>query len=110
MILAFFACGLFQLHVHRPQFAAVAGERPRASAVARFQARTEPYVTNLCHETVQLEDGLSEHLLRALDGTRDRQQLLEELRAIADPEQTAALEQDLERSLQGLAKLALLET
>jgi hypothetical protein len=105
MVLGFFACGLFQLHVEPPRFAASVSERPRASALARLQARTVPYVTNLCHAAVHLDDAPSIRLLMALDGTRDRSALLEELRPVAGPD----LEQQLERSLQGMAKLALLE-
>ena len=58
---------------------------------------------------MHLQDNLSLQLIAALDGTRDRAALLERLRPLASPEAAATLEQDLEISLQGLAKLALLE-
>jgi hypothetical protein len=110
LILAYFACGLFQLHVHRPPFAATVSERPRASALARLQSRTGPFVTNLCHGSVHMKEDLSLRLLAALDGTRDRAALLDHLRPFATAETAPTLERDLELGLQGLAKLALLES
>jgi methyltransferase-like protein/cyclopropane fatty-acyl-phospholipid synthase-like methyltransferase len=108
LVLAFFACGLCQLHIHPPHFAITVGDRPVASAVARHQALTGDHVTNLCHQTVHLEDPLSIRLLLALDGTRDRTALLEELRPHANAEAIGTLPQDLDRALEALARLALL--
>jgi hypothetical protein len=44
-------------------------ERPRASAVARYQAERSSSVTNLCHLVVELDDAAREAIL-LLDGTR----------------------------------------
>jgi methyltransferase-like protein len=101
LVLAFFAAGQFQAHVYRWPFAATPGPFPRASALARAQAAEDAFVSNLCHNTVHLESELSRQLVQALDGTRDRAALLELLRG--------TLEVDLERGLEGLAKLGLLE-
>jgi SAM-dependent methyltransferase len=102
LVLGFFACDLVRLHVYRPPFAAEPGECPRASALARIQARSASLVTNLCHQIVQLEDDLGKRLLVALDGSRNRAALLRELG-------DAARAEDLDISLRSLAKLALLE-
>ena len=69
-------------------------------------------MTNLRHASVRIEDDLGRRLVTLLDGTRDRAALAAELR-------THLLEQgrpvpddladSLDRSLQGLARLALLE-
>ena len=104
-ILAFYACGLFQLHVHPPRVKTEPGERPRTSAIARMQAPQDAYVTNLCHNVVVMEDELSRRLLAALDGARDRDALLADLRASGA--QVDA--EELDRALNGLAKVALLE-
>jgi cyclopropane fatty-acyl-phospholipid synthase-like methyltransferase len=101
-LLAFYACGLFQLHMYLPQFGATLSGRPRASAVARWQVRNEAHVTTLCHYFVHLEDDLSRRLVTALDGSRDRAAIAAEL-GLPGPDD------DLDRSLEGLAKLALLE-
>ena len=105
VILAFYACGLYQLHVDPPQFAQQPGDRPRASAIARRQAESGDHVTTLSHEWVRVEDELSRRLLVLLDGTRDRTAILTELRASG----ADARPDDLERSLERLANLALLE-
>ncbi len=95
------------------------GARPRASAVARFQARRQRLVTTLTHGTLEIGDTLGRALLELLDGTRDRDQLLAELErlvttgAVDLPVEGASvrdvLAMGLERSLEGLARSALLE-
>jgi hypothetical protein len=69
-------------------------------------------VTNLRHTRVRIEDDLGRRLVTLLDGTRDRAALAAELRAFladrGDPV-PADLPVALDRSLQGLARMALLE-
>jgi SAM-dependent methyltransferase len=110
-LLRCYAGNLVQLHVHPPELAASAGELPEASPLARHQARSGGLVTNLRHTTVRIEDDLGRRLVSLLDGRHDRAMLTTELRAWleqADQEVPADLEDGLERSLQGLAGLALL--
>ena len=57
-------------------------------------------MTTLRHAGVEVPDELGRRLIGLLDGTRDRAALLRELERPAD---------ELERSLEGLARLALLE-
>ena len=93
ILLYCYAAGLIELHAHAPRFAETAGERPEASALARLQARENPWVTTLCHGRVRLDDEVGRRLVELLDGTRDRAALARELGAVAP----AALEQSLER-------------
>jgi hypothetical protein len=70
-------------------------------------------VTNLRHASVRIEDDLGRRLVTLLDGSRDRAALAAELRThlLAQGRPVPAdLADSLERSLQGLARLALLET
>ena len=71
-----------------------------ASALARVQTGRGTRVTTLRHAGVDVPDELGRRLIGLLDGTRDRAALLRELGRPAD---------ELERSLEGLARLALLE-
>lgn len=114
---------LVGLHVHPPRPAPVAGARPLASPVARYEARFGNAVTNLYHESVTL-DGFRHCLLGLLDGSRDRAGLLTELERLAaagrlslsrrgtpvtEPAAVAALLRGwLEPGLQALARAALL--
>ena len=95
-----YAANFVQLHVWAPAIASTPSERPVASALARLQAARGTRVTNLRHGSVEVPDELGRRLIALLDGTRDRAALLRELDRPAD---------ELERSLQGLAALALLE-
>jgi hypothetical protein len=110
-ILRCYAANIVQLHATPPPLTASVSERPEASPLARHQARSGHLVTNLRHASVRLEDDLGRRLVVVLDGTRDRVQLLHELRTFlleTGYEVPNPLEAGLERSLEGLARLALL--
>ncbi|MEZ4643134.1 MAG: class I SAM-dependent methyltransferase [Chloroflexota bacterium] len=116
---------LVELHRHAAPFVVQAGERPFASAVARWQLQ-QGYqkLTNLRHERVQL-DQLGQHLLPYLDGQHDREMLLARLftlagqgklqvtegeTAVADPAaQRRILAEELAASLGWLGRAALLQ-
>ena len=124
LLLQTYGAGLVELHLHAPNYAQTASERPVASPVARWQIRQGDFVTTLRHLSVQVEDELGRQLLTLLDGTRDRTALLRELTAflqsrgaLAAPNHQAAagaestrqkLAEDLEKNLAKLARLALL--
>ena len=111
-LLRSYAANLVALHVHPPALTTSPGTTPRVSALARHQAAAGETVTNLRHATVRVEDDLGRRLVTLLDGTRDRAALAAELRAWLVERGApvpADLEAGLERSLQGLARLALLE-
>jgi SAM-dependent methyltransferase len=110
-LLRCYAANLVHLHVGLPMLTTSVGERPEASPLARQQARAGSVVTNLRHEVVRVEDELGRRLLTLLDGTRDREALVSDLRAHLSEtgqEEPPAIERGLERSLEGLASLALL--
>jgi Predicted methyltransferase regulatory domain/Methyltransferase domain len=110
-LLRSYAGNLVQLHAAPPVLTLEAGERPEASPLARHQARSGALVTNLRHTSVRIDDELGRRLVLLLDGTRDRAGLLDELRAFlreSGRQVPADLDAGLERSLEGLARLALL--
>jgi SAM-dependent methyltransferase len=110
-ILRCYAANLVQLHASPPPLTTSVSERPEASPLARHQARSGQLVTNLRHASVRLEDDLGRRLVVLLDGTRDRAELLHALRAFLvdrGREVPEPLEVGLERSLEGIARLALL--
>jgi methyltransferase-like protein/SAM-dependent methyltransferase len=109
LVLAHVAVGLFELQTSPARYARSAGEFPRASRLARLQAEAGAIVTNLMHRPVHIEDDRSRALLQAMDGTRDRAALLETLRSTCGPEDGEATPADLERGIEQLARLALLE-
>lgn len=75
-----FAMRLVDLHGYCPPVATIAGERPLASAVARFQAqRGWRRVTNLFHRPIGLDDELAGRTIALLDGRHDRATIVEAL-------------------------------
>ena len=95
-----YAANLVHLHVWTPALTITPSERPIASALARLQAAEGTRVTTLRHTSVEVADELGRRLIGLLDGTRDRAALVGELGRSAD---------ELERSLEGLARIGLLE-
>ena len=111
-LLRAYAANLVALHVHPPALTAIPGETPRTSALARHQAAGSDVVTNLRHSSVHIEDELGRRLITLLDGTRDRAALAGALRAFLVERGRPVpddLPESLDRSLRGLARLALLE-
>jgi hypothetical protein len=97
----------------RRRVTATPGDRPRASALARHQARSGHLVTNLRHAAVRIEDDLGRRLVTLLDGSRDHAALTTDLRGFLEENGERLADEDLrdglQRSLQGLARLGLLE-
>lgn len=114
---------LVGLHVQAPPATIKIPERPRASPLARQQARSSDRVSSLRHRLVALSD-FDQMVLLLLDGEHDRAALLAELtrlhqagtlameregQPITDPEIIQrTLEEGLNRSLHELARGSLL--
>jgi SAM-dependent methyltransferase len=96
-----FDTGDIAFHAVPPPAAATAGERPRASALARSQARPGAIVTTLLSQIVRITDEPTGALLRLLDGTRDRDAILEAFPGPLD-------RPSLDAALDGFAGLGLL--
>jgi len=84
----------------------VAGvERPVASPLARWQARSSQEVTSLAYTTVHMEEPAARLLLTLLDGTRDRAAIRADFRERTGVPLSA---EDLDTNLEALGKLFLL--
>ncbi len=101
--------GMVQLHTHSPVCATRVSERPRASALAVYQARCGNTVVNAHHEPLEF-DALSIEVIKLADGQRRRSDILETL---FDGFQRGALvirEGDTRMSDPGVARRTLSET
>jgi len=122
-----FSCNmrLVELRVHEPPFVLKAGIQPLASKLARWQVQHgHTRVTNLRHEMVDL-DQLRIFLLPNLNGKNDRKVLLaillelaqkgyikltkDDEKIVKEKDVRKILEQELERNLQWMGRVALLE-
>lgn len=74
-----FCSGLMRMHVHEPAYTTIVSEKPLASPIARWQAERSGAVSTLLCTGLNIDDQLGRELLRLLDGTRNREQLLEEM-------------------------------
>jgi methyltransferase-like protein len=83
-ILTGYTVRLLELHTHEPEFVTEITERPRSSDLARAQAKRGGRVTNQRHEIVNLDE-FSRRTIQLLDGTRDRNALLDAMsKLVAD--------------------------
>jgi SAM-dependent methyltransferase len=82
------------------------GDRPRASALARWQAARGVDMVSLAYQLVHMAEPAARTLVTLLDGTRDRAAIRADLAAAVGVE---LREEDLERNLIELARLFLLE-
>lgn len=83
-----YAATLIELRTHPVMLGMTIEGKPQASKVARAQAGRPGAITNLRHETLQL-DPFNRQFLMLLDGTRDRDALVE---GLAEAVRTGALE------------------
>ena len=74
---------LVSVHRFPPNFTCKPSDRPIATAVSRLQASSSPRVTNLLHQTVGLDD-FHRRLLLLLDGSRDCDQVIQEMVRLRD--------------------------
>jgi methyltransferase-like protein/SAM-dependent methyltransferase len=106
MVVRLYAANFLELHIQAPAFVTKVSAQPVASALARAQVEHTSSVTNLRHASIEVEDDAARQLLLLLDGTRNREQLLAELRRRANSGEITA--ERLEANLDRLGKLALL--
>ncbi|HEV2785827.1 MAG TPA: class I SAM-dependent methyltransferase [Solirubrobacteraceae bacterium] len=102
-LLRCFSADLVTLHCAPIAVGTGAAERPRASAIARLQARDGATLTNLRHEVVELDEH-GRLRVALLDGSRDRAAVRAGLAAAGAHDDPAVLQQSIEQ----LARHALL--
>ena len=106
MVVRLYAANFLELYAQPPAYVTKASARPVASPLARAQVEQGSSVTSLRHSSVEVGDEAARQLLLLLDGTRNHDQLLEELRQRANSGEITA--ESLEANLNRLGKLALL--
>ena len=100
---------MVELHAWRAPVAGEVSARPRASACARQEAGAQAYATTLLHGKVGLDDPVVRSFLQLLDGTRDRNALLDALKAEFPALPQEALEEGIEPGLAFFYRAGLLE-
>lgn len=108
MLLALISVGFAECHAYGFPCQDSVSQRPRATALARYQAQRSLQLASVIHTLVDMDE-FGRRLVLSLDGTRDRAALARDLAAGPDaptPEEIARL---LPERLQQIAGLGLLE-
>jgi SAM-dependent methyltransferase len=103
-----YSSGFVDLHVHPPALTTQPPDRPLASPLARFQARTRSNVTTLLHTQVEIADVNALRLLPLVDGTRDRGALAAAVRQFAVNIDPSRAPDFVKFALEKFARLGLL--
>ena len=108
VVMQAYVAGLVDLHLQPLPLTTVPLERPVASPLARWQARSRDQVSTLLHTTVGIADANALKLLPLVDGTRDRAALAAALRSAGIPIEPARAADFVDYALQKFARLGLL--
>ncbi|HEX6174906.1 MAG TPA: class I SAM-dependent methyltransferase [Candidatus Binatia bacterium] len=82
LLLRAYAGGIVEFSLVPPRLVTAPSEKPMVSALARLQSLEGTEVVNLRHFNLRIEDSLTRWLLQLLDGSRDRNALVDELVAL----------------------------
>ena len=112
VLFAAYGAGAIDMHTTPRHVVSTPGERPLASACARWQCRQGAGLTNLRHEGVEVTSAVGKALLDLCDGTRDRGAIAAALAAASESgdsaETRAAFADSLDSNLAELGRIALL--
>src|SRR5262249_9704994 len=78
-LMKLYTVGLVDFRATQPPVATRVSEKPVASPLARWQIQRGNSVTSLFHIVVQIEDEVGENMINWLDGSADRNTLIEKL-------------------------------
>jgi methyltransferase-like protein/ubiquinone/menaquinone biosynthesis C-methylase UbiE len=106
VLLKMYMPGLLEFSVAPYRYPVHPTEKPRASRLARHQARNGSRVTNLRHRAVEVDSPIARAILPLLDGTRDIESLHTAAVGLGEGD---VLRAEVESGLMRLAELALLE-
>ena len=106
---------LVELHLFQPDADTTASEKPEINKLARWQLQEAKNVSTLLNLDLQIDDEVSRQLLKLLDGTRNKENVLEELSEFIQTDEQIDDKQDLlnnleswiEDSIAQLAKLGM---
>jgi methyltransferase-like protein len=84
LLLRAYAGGIVEFSMAPPKLVSSLSERPVASPLARLLSRESNEVVNLRHFNIHVDDPLSRRLLQLLDGSRDRNALVDECLALVE--------------------------
>jgi methyltransferase-like protein/SAM-dependent methyltransferase len=122
LVIGGFEIGATELHTWQPTTADGTSSHPEASPIARYELTHGNEVTNLWHERILLGGTASRHLLAAIDGRHDRNEIAENLALALSRESSdvqrggsashtelrAEIEEKLDSAIAELARAAVL--
>ena len=114
-LVACFGAGVIDMHAQPATYVPYATDKPRATALARYQAREGKWVTNLIHNLIINLTKTDRLILAHLNGARDRTALIGVLKAAIakgvlpnpDVDQIAAIEAGLQSDLEQVVEQSL---
>jgi SAM-dependent methyltransferase len=109
LLLQLAAARMIVFHAWKAPLSEGISARPRASAASRQEAGMRPYATTLGHATASMRDPIVRSLFLLLDGTRDRNALLDTMHSAYPEIPCEELGKKIEQALEFFYQSALLE-
>ena len=106
---------LVEVHTHRPKTIQTVSEKPKINNLAQWQVDISDTTTTLFGINISIDDEVSAQLLRLMDGTRNKKELVDELKGFIKTNDKIDesnypvddLDNWLDQTLSNLAKLGL---
>ena len=103
------ASDLIELHAYAPQATQEVGDRPQVNRLSRWQLRDATNVLTLLNKDLKLEDDTAKHLLMIMDGTRNRDEIVSEMRLFVRSAPGVQDRKDLIRDMPGWVNASIEE-
>lgn len=112
------ASDLIELHAYAPNARQDAENKPKINRLSRWQLRDADNVLTLLNKDLKLEDETAHHLLEIMDGTRNRDEIVRDMRSFVRAARDIQDQEDLIRDMPGwvdasigeLSRLGLFES
>ncbi len=80
----YFSTGLVEINVKRHQISTNAGEKPKINRLAAWQIKRGNALSTFLGTSIKIDDEISHHLIELMNGTRNRDELLEAMKTFAE--------------------------
>jgi SAM-dependent methyltransferase len=103
------ASDLVELHAFGAEAPQTVGDSPQVNKLSRWQLRDADNVLTLLNKDLKLEDKTARHLLAIMDGTRNREEIVRQMRSSVRAERDIEGKEELIRDMPGWVDASIIE-
>jgi len=95
----YYSTGLVEINVRRSKISTNAGEKPKINRLAAWQILRGNALSTFLGTSIKIDDEISHYLIELMDGTRTREELLEEMKSFVETQEDMENKQEFLDSL-----------